>query len=90
VREKERRAKMGTQKKTRKFAVMKRMISKKDDRLKENQVKLAEKQRKAVKEGDEVVRAVPQVSSSLFFQCEWSLHLPSLLPIVVGDYTEIC
>jgi U3 small nucleolar RNA-associated protein 24 len=60
---------MGTAKKTRKFAQMKRLISKRDDRLKKNQIALAEKQ-KQPKDGDEVVRAIPQVSSSLFFQCK--------------------
>jgi hypothetical protein len=59
---------MGAVKKTRKFAQMKRLISKRDDRLKHNQLALAEKQKKP-KEGDDVVRAIPQVSSSLFFQC---------------------
>ena len=68
---------MGTQKKTRKFAVMKRLISKRDDRLKDNQLKLAEKQRKP-KEGEEVVRAIPQVSSSLFFQCAYTTAFPAV------------
>jgi U3 small nucleolar RNA-associated protein 24 len=62
---------MGAVKKTRKFAQMKRLISKRDDRLKKNQIALAEKQKKP--SGDEVVRAIPQVSSSLFFQCTYML-----------------
>jgi U3 small nucleolar RNA-associated protein 24 len=66
---------MSRAKKTRKFASMKRLISKRDDRLKQNQVKLAEKQRKPKE--DELVRAVPQVSSSLFFQCTFTHPLPT-------------
>jgi len=50
-------------KKTRKFAVCKKVLSPKDSRLEENKVKRAEKE-KAVKEA--AVRRIPQVASSLF------------------------
>jgi hypothetical protein len=45
--------------KTKKFALVKRMISKNDARIKTNQIE---------KKKEETVRHIPQVSSSLFFQ----------------------
>lgn len=53
---------------------MKRVISKRDDRLKKNQILNQEKQNKP--KTDEIVRAVPQVSSSLFFQYNTALKPP--------------
>ena len=66
---------MGQQKKTRKFAQVKRVISQRDSRLKKNQILNAEKQKKQVT-GEELIRAVPQVSSSLFFQYNTALKPP--------------
>ncbi|MCJ1295859.1 hypothetical protein MMC34_007423 [Xylographa carneopallida] len=83
---------MGVQKKTRKFAQVgilalidsglrinidqvKRVIGQGDARLKKNQAKgEIESKRKA--KGDEVVREIPQVSSSLFFQYNTALVPP--------------
>ncbi|KAI4121435.1 MAG: hypothetical protein LQ347_006858 [Umbilicaria vellea] len=66
---------MGVQKKTRKFATVKRMIGQRDSRLKKNQDKGAIESKKKDK-GDEVVREIPQVSSSLFFQYNTALVPP--------------
>lgn len=55
-------AAMGVQKRTRKFATVKRIIGQRDARLKKNQLKGETEARKKVK-GDEVVREIPQVSS---------------------------
>ncbi|MCJ1432029.1 hypothetical protein MMC27_001385 [Xylographa pallens] len=83
---------MGVQKKTRKFAQVdilvlidsglrinldqvKRVIGQRDARLKKNQAKgEIESKRKA--KGNEVVREIPQVSSSLFFQYNTALVPP--------------
>ncbi|KAL9123938.1 MAG: hypothetical protein Q9217_006684 [Psora testacea] len=65
---------MGTQKKTRKFAQVKRTIGQRDARLKKNQLK-AELTRKKPK-GDEIVREIPQAPSSLFFTHNPSLRAP--------------
>ncbi|KAI1138961.1 Fcf1-domain-containing protein [Hypoxylon sp. FL0543] len=69
---------MGVAKKTRKFAQVKRIISRRDARLKENQGKAdeanAQKKAKAAS-GDVVRREVPQLPSSLFFQ-----HNEALVP----------
>ena len=64
---------MGVQKKTRKFATVKRIIGQRDARLKKNQEK-AETEGK--KKDDEVIREVPQVSSALFFQYNTALVPP--------------
>ncbi|KAE9972339.1 hypothetical protein BLS_004815 [Venturia inaequalis] len=68
---------MGVQKKTRKFAAVKRTIGKRHAALKENLQKQAAK----VAENDnpnkdEVTRVIPQVSSSLFFQYNTALKPP--------------
>ncbi|KAI4147188.1 MAG: hypothetical protein L6R39_003204 [Caloplaca ligustica] len=66
---------MSRVKKTRKFAAVKRIIGQRDARLKKNQNKgEAEGKRKA--KGDDVVREIPQVSSSLFFQYNTALIPP--------------
>ncbi|MCJ1424178.1 rRNA-processing protein fcf1 [Sticta canariensis] len=66
---------MGVQKRTRKYAKVKRIIGQKDARLKKNQSKdEAEGKRKA--KGDDVVREIPQVSSALFFQYNTALVPP--------------
>ncbi|KAF3064297.1 rRNA-processing protein FCF1 like protein [Daldinia childiae] len=71
---------MGVAKKTRKFAQVKRIISRRDARLKENQTKAADKAAAAAASkpsasGDIVRREVPQLPSSLFFQ-----HNEALVP----------
>ncbi|KAI1477148.1 Fcf1-domain-containing protein [Daldinia eschscholtzii] len=69
---------MGVAKKTRKFAQVKRIISRRDARLKENQKKNEDKlaaAAKATPSGDIVRREVPQLPSSLFFQ-----HNEALVP----------
>ncbi|KAL9113733.1 MAG: hypothetical protein Q9227_002178 [Pyrenula ochraceoflavens] len=66
---------MGIQKRTRKFAQVKRIIGQKDARLKKNQEKTAVEAKKKSK-GDELVREIPQVSSALFFQYNTALVPP--------------
>ncbi|KAL8718656.1 MAG: hypothetical protein Q9225_004232 [Loekoesia sp. 1 TL-2023] len=66
---------MSRVKKTRKFAAVKRMIGQRDARLKKNQNK-GEVEGKRKSKGDEVVREIPQVSSSLFFQYNTALIPP--------------
>ncbi|KAL8937595.1 MAG: hypothetical protein Q9211_003599 [Gyalolechia sp. 1 TL-2023] len=62
-------------KKTRKFAAVKRVIGQRDARLKKNQNK-GEDESKRKSKSDEVVREIPQVSSSLFFQYNTALVPP--------------
>ncbi|KAL8764005.1 MAG: hypothetical protein Q9184_000293 [Pyrenodesmia sp. 2 TL-2023] len=66
---------MSRVKKTRKFAAVKRVIGQRDARLKKNQNK-GEDEGKRKEKGDEVVREIPQVSSSLFFQYNTALTPP--------------
>lgn len=70
---KKKHLKMGKAKKSRKFAAVKRMISPKDGRIKENQKKkeLADK-----KKEEEEVRHVEQSSSAMFFQYNDQLGPP--------------
>ncbi|KAJ5582724.1 hypothetical protein N7535_001344 [Penicillium sp. DV-2018c] len=63
---------MGVQKKTRKFALAKRAISMRDNRLKQNQ----EKPDKAKAAKDDLVREAPQAPSSMFFQYNTALAPP--------------
>ncbi|RMZ92690.1 hypothetical protein DV736_g69, partial [Chaetothyriales sp. CBS 134916] len=65
---------MGTQRKTRKFAQVKRIIGQRDARLKKNQDKAALVSKKKADDG--VIREVPQVSSALFFQYNTALVPP--------------
>ncbi|KAL0254749.1 rRNA-processing protein fcf1 [Diplodia seriata] len=67
---------MGVQKRTRKFAQVKRIIGQRDARLKKNQLAADAEQAKQKTKPDEVVREVPQVSSSLFFNYNTSLVPP--------------
>jgi U3 small nucleolar RNA-associated protein 24 len=63
---------MGKAKKTRKFAAVKRMISPKDERVKQKEAKQQNK-----KQADaELVHAVPKMSSALFFQYNAQLGPP--------------
>ncbi|KAI5304812.1 rRNA-processing protein fcf1 [Ascosphaera pollenicola] len=64
---------MGVAKRTRKFGAVKRAIQQRDGRLKQNQEKSVEKQKK---ENTDLVREIPQVSSALFFQYNTSLVPP--------------
>ncbi|TPX14162.1 uncharacterized protein E0L32_000556 [Thyridium curvatum] len=68
---------MGVAKKTRKFAQVKRVIGKRDERLKQNKDKadLGNK-KKAAEAAPELIREVPQVSSALFFQANTALVPP--------------
>ncbi|KAL8834642.1 MAG: hypothetical protein Q9170_003663 [Blastenia crenularia] len=66
---------MSRVKKMRKFAAVKRVIGQRDARLKKNQNK-GEAEGKRKSKGDEVVREIPQVSSSLFFQYNTALIPP--------------
>ncbi|KAL8898536.1 MAG: hypothetical protein Q9207_006651 [Kuettlingeria erythrocarpa] len=66
---------MSRVKKTRKFAAVKRVIGQRDARLKKNQNK-GEDEGKRKEKGDQVVREIPQVSSSLFFQYNTALTPP--------------
>lgn len=65
---------MGVTKKTRKFAQVKRIIGQRDARLKKNQDKAVIESKRKSK--DEIVREIPQVSSSLFFQYNTALVPP--------------
>ncbi|KAI4137469.1 MAG: hypothetical protein LQ341_005133 [Variospora aurantia] len=66
---------MSRMKKTRKFAAVKRVIGQRDARLKQNQSKGSdESKRKST--SNQVVREIPQVSSSLFFQYNTALVPP--------------
>ncbi|KAL8970906.1 MAG: hypothetical protein Q9197_003563 [Variospora fuerteventurae] len=66
---------MSRVKKTRKFAAVKRVIGQRDARLKQNQSKGSdESKRKST--SNQVVREIPQVSSSLFFQYNTALVPP--------------
>ncbi|KAI5798976.1 rRNA-processing protein FCF1 [Geopyxis carbonaria] len=62
---------MGKAKKTRKFAQVKRLISSRDARLKQNQEKPVEP-----KDPHAIVREIPQMASSLFFQYNEALRPP--------------
>ncbi|KAI8086689.1 Fcf1-domain-containing protein [Halteromyces radiatus] len=64
---------MGKARTTRKFAQVKRMISTKDARLKENKEKLKKKEEDKEKA---IVRNIPQVASSMFFQYNSALGPP--------------
>ncbi|KAF6227381.1 hypothetical protein HO133_008825 [Letharia lupina] len=65
---------MGVTKKTRKFVQVKRIIGQRDARLKKNQDKAVIQSKRKSK--DEIVREIPQVSSSLFFQYNTALVPP--------------
>ncbi|KAJ4141340.1 hypothetical protein NW768_000551 [Fusarium equiseti] len=68
---------MGVQKKTRKFAAVKRVLSSRDARLKENKVKaeLAQKEKEKKTINGELIREAPQMPSNMFFQ-----HNTALVP----------
>ncbi|OJD14386.1 hypothetical protein AJ78_05261 [Emergomyces pasteurianus Ep9510] len=67
---------MGIQKRTRKFAQVKRAISSRDGRLKQNQANAPPKGKDEKKTKDDLVREIPQVSSALFFQFNTALTPP--------------
>ncbi|KAL9096534.1 MAG: hypothetical protein Q9163_006437 [Psora crenata] len=66
---------MGVQKRTRKFAQVKRTIGQRDARLKKNQAK-AELATAKKPRGEEIEREIPQPPSSLFFAHNPSLRAP--------------
>ena len=67
---------MSRAKKTRKFGQVKRLIGQRDARLKKNQPSaLTEAQKLAASKNQEIVREIPQVSSSLFYR-----HNTALVP----------
>ncbi|KAF5970706.1 hypothetical protein FBULB1_9585 [Fusarium bulbicola] len=68
---------MGVQKKTRKFAEVKRLIGRRDARLKENKLKaeLAQKEKEKKTINGELIREAPQMPSNMFFQ-----HNTALVP----------
>jgi len=80
---------MGVAKKTRKFGAVKRIIGQRDARLKKNQdsgdIKGKEKET-----GKEIVRAIPQVSSSLFFQYNTALVPPYSVLVDVSLLRSTC
>ncbi|KAJ5295118.1 hypothetical protein PENANT_c035G03242 [Penicillium antarcticum] len=63
---------MGVQRKTKKFALAKRAITMKDNRLKQNQ----DKKEEAKKPKDDLIREAPQAPSSMFFQYNTALAPP--------------
>ncbi|KAK2760391.1 rRNA-processing protein fcf1 [Arachnomyces sp. PD_36] len=67
---------MGVQKKTRKFAQVKRAISARDSRLKQNQQKHDPKNPLNQKKKDDIVREIPQAPTSMFFTYNTSLSPP--------------
>ncbi|KAF1815845.1 FCF1 small subunit [Eremomyces bilateralis CBS 781.70] len=68
---------MGVQKKTRKFAQVKRLIGQRDERLKKNKMKAEEEHQKKLQTvHGEVTREIPQVPSALFFQHNEALQPP--------------
>ena len=62
-----------SRKKQRKYAVMKKMISPKDSRIKANQIKIEKKQEE---EFNQLVKNVPKYSSALFFKYNEQLGPP--------------
>jgi hypothetical protein len=56
---------MGVAKRTRKFATVKRVIGKRDERLKDNKNRALEAEAKKKKE---LITEIPQAPSSMFFQ----------------------
>ncbi|KXS95954.1 hypothetical protein AC578_8096 [Pseudocercospora eumusae] len=70
---------MGVAKKTRKFAAVKRVIGQRDARLKKNILKEEKEKEQESKKKDksgELVREIPQVPSSMFFQHNTALQPP--------------
>ncbi|KAF1824374.1 Fcf1-domain-containing protein [Dissoconium aciculare CBS 342.82] len=65
---------MGVQKKTRKFATVKRVIGQRDARLKKNILTNEGEPKK--KEEDQLVRNVPRAPSNMFFQHNTALQAP--------------
>ncbi len=72
-------------KKTRKFGAVKRIISSRDARLKKNQEGDIERKKKEASQSTQVVREIPQVSSSLFFQYNTALVPPYSVLVDVSN-----
>lgn len=66
---------MGVQKRTRKFATVKRIIGSRDARQKKN-IEARDSEQKAKQKRDELIREVPQVPSSMFFHHNTALQPP--------------
>ncbi|XP_014665630.1 PREDICTED: rRNA-processing protein FCF1 homolog isoform X2 [Priapulus caudatus] len=68
---------MGKPKKTKKFAAMKRMISLRDNRIKDKKDRLKKKRKTPKSDGSNFsIREVPQTSSAMFFQYNTQLGPP--------------
>ncbi|KXJ93169.1 Fcf1-domain-containing protein [Microdochium bolleyi] len=68
---------MGVAKRTRKFGAVKRIISRRDNRLKENAGKAdAANATKAKEAAPDIIREIPQAPSSMFFQHNEALKPP--------------
>ncbi|KAK3053199.1 rRNA-processing protein fcf1 [Extremus antarcticus] len=69
---------MGVQKRTRKFATTKRIISSRDDRQKAVVAKrdAEDKKKKKQTDSNELIRSIPQVPSSMFFTHNTALQPP--------------
>ncbi|KAJ1329413.1 U3 small nucleolar RNA-associated protein 24 [Microdochium nivale] len=68
---------MGVAKRTRKFGQVKRIISSRDNRLKENALKAdAANATKAKEAAPDIIREIPQAPSSMFFQHNEALKPP--------------
>jgi U3 small nucleolar RNA-associated protein 24 len=75
---------MAVAKKTRKFGAVKRMIGRRDARLQKVQDN-GDAKAKQKETGKEIVRAIPQVSSSLFFQYNTALVPPYSVLVDVSN-----
>lgn len=67
---------MGVQKRTRKFATTKRIISQRDARLKKNQDTNTSSAQSKKKKADDLIREIPQAPSNLFFAHNTALQPP--------------
>ena len=81
---------MTTAKKTRKFGAVKRIIGSRDARLKKNQEGESERKSKEARQGSQVVREIPQVSSALFFQYNTALVPPYSVLVDVSNLRPTC
>jgi len=87
-----RRNTMGKQKKTRKFAVAKKLISAKDPRIKVNQDRVAKSVEIEAKKKNEAQQHVTQVPTAMFFQYNTQLgppyHVLILSLFVISKYLK--
>lgn len=80
---------MGVAKKTRKFGATKRVIGKRDARLKENKDKadIVNQKKKATING-ELTREIPQAPSSMFFNANTALVSSNSRPVLEDVITD--